>query len=122
MCERTDLQFIQDILESTDAALSFVDGYDFAQFLEDRKTKSAVIRELEIIGEASSRISSEKKDKYPDIPWRLLKDFRNVLSHEYFGVNETIVWDILQTKLPGLKVQVTDIIGCEANQAGAVVA
>jgi len=121
MCERKDLQFIQDILESTDAALSFVDGYDFARFAEDRKTKSAVIRELEIIGEASSRISSEKKHKYPDIPWRLLKDFRNVLSHEYFGINEAIVWDILQTKLPGLKEQVTDIISSEASQAGAVV-
>ncbi|MGD9685628.1 MAG: DUF86 domain-containing protein [Desulfobacter sp.] len=117
MCERTDLQFIQDILESTDAALSFVDGYDFARFAEDRKTKSAVIRELEIIGEASSRISSEKKHKYPDIPWRLLKDFRNVLSHEYFGVNEEIVWDIVTNKLPPLKTQIEEILAIESKQA-----
>ena len=115
MCERTDLQFIQDILESTNAALSFVEGYDFDLFTGDRKTKSAAIRELEIIGEAASRISVDKKNIYPDVPWRLLKDFRNVLSHEYFGVNDRIVWDIIQNKLPSLKIQITNIISIEAK-------
>jgi len=61
MCERTDLQFLQDILESILAASDFVQGYDFNRFTQDRKTKSATIRELEVIGEASSRISTEKR-------------------------------------------------------------
>lgn len=119
MCERTDLQFIEDILESAEAALSFVDGFDFNGFAMDRKTKSAVVRELEIIGEAASRISVDKINAYPEVPWRLLKDFRNVLSHEYFGVNFEIVWDILQNKLPSLKNQITEIINIESELAGS---
>lgn len=115
MCERTDLQFLQDILESTIAVLEFVAGYDLASFSSDRKTKSATIRELEIIGEAASRISAIKKDEYSAVPWRLMKDFRNVLSHEYFGVNDEVVWDIVQHKLPELKVQMGKIILLENN-------
>ncbi len=110
MFERTDLQFFQDILESTIATLEFVSEYDLASFSNDRKTKSATIRELEIIGEAASRISAEKKDLYSSVPWRLMKDLGNVLSHEYFGVNDEVVWDIVQHKLPELKVQMDKII------------
>lgn len=116
MCERTDLQFLEDILESIQAALEFAVGYDLERFSGDRKTKSATIRELEIIGEASSRISSDKKNGHPDVPWRLLKDFRNILSHEYFGVNNEIIWDIVQTKLPGLKSQLEEIIRLELSE------
>lgn len=118
MCERTDQQFFQDISESIHAATDFVKGYNFASFSKDRKTKSAVIRELEIVGEASSRISLDKKNEYPGVPWRLLKDFRNVLAHEYFGVNEEIVWDIVSNKLPALKEQIDDILKVELSTAG----
>jgi uncharacterized protein with HEPN domain len=117
MCERTDLQFLQDILESIDAALYFVMGFDIDAFEEDRKTRSATIRELEIIGEAASRVSSTKKDSCFDVPWRLMKDFRNVLSHEYFGVNNQIIWDIVQNKLPNLKLQIQEIIRLEIDSA-----
>ena len=65
---------------------------------------------MEIIGEASSRISALIKADYPSVPWRLMKDFRNVLSHEYFGVNEEVVLDIVQQKLPDLKIQLEKII------------
>lgn len=110
MYERTELQFLQDILESVNAALDFVAGYDLKSFASERKTKSATIRELEIIGEAASRISTTTKEQNPDVPWRLMKDFRNVLSHEYFGVNDEVVWDIVQHKLPALKVKIVQII------------
>lgn len=117
MCERTDLQFLQDILDSINAALDFVAGFELAGFFNDRKTKSATIRELEIIGEAASRISASIKEQYSSIPWRLLKDFRNVLSHEYFGVNEEIVWDIVTNKLPPLKSQIEKVLAIESVQA-----
>ncbi|MDD2734683.1 MAG: DUF86 domain-containing protein [Desulfuromonadaceae bacterium] len=115
MCKRTDLQFFQDILESICAAMEFVVGYNLDTFSGDRKTKSATIRELEIIGEAASRISSIKKDEYSAVPWRLMKDFRNVHSHEYFGVNEEVVWDIVKQKLPDLKVQIEQILKLEKH-------
>lgn len=110
MSERTDLQFLQDILESINASLEFVAGCDLETFTSDRKTKSATIRELEIVGEAASRISAVIKETYPAVPWRLMQDFRNVLSHEYFGVNEEVVLDIVQQKLPNLKVQIEEIV------------
>lgn len=110
MYERTDLQFIQDILESIDAALDFVAEFDLESFSRDRKTKSATIRELEIIGEAANRISAAKKEEYSAVPWRLMKDLRNVLSHEYFGINDEVVLDIVKQKLPEIKKQIAEII------------
>jgi uncharacterized protein with HEPN domain len=121
MSERTDLQFLQDILESANAIMEFVAGYVFVRFSGDRRTTSATIRELEIIGEAANRISAAKKDKYPDVPWRLMKDFRNFLSHEYFGVNDEIVWDIVQRKIPELASQVEEIIRIESSVDGRVI-
>ena len=115
MYERTDLQFIQDILESINAAMEFVAEFDLDSFSSDRKTKSATIRELEIIGEVASRISAAKKTEYSSVPWRLMEDFRNVLSHEYFGVNDEVVFDIVRHKLPELKVQMDEIILQENN-------
>ncbi|NMC74500.1 MAG: DUF86 domain-containing protein [Geobacteraceae bacterium] len=120
MSDRTDLQFLQDILESACAAMEFVAGYDLARFSGDRKTRSATIRELEIIGEAANRISAAKKDRYPDVPWRLMKDFRNVLSHEYFGVSDEILWDIVQRKIPELLSQIKEIIRIELSADGSV--
>jgi len=115
MSERTDLQFLADILESAEAASDFVTGISLEDFSSDRKTRSATIRELEIIGEAASRISAVIKERHDDIPWRLLKDFRNVLSHEYFGVNDEVIWNIVQTKLPDLISKIGVIITLEAE-------
>jgi uncharacterized protein with HEPN domain len=72
---------------------------------------------LEIVGEAASRISNVIKEKYSFVQWRLMKDFRNVLSHEYFGVNEEVLWDIVQQKLPSLKCQIEKIILLENEKA-----
>ncbi len=70
---------------------------------------SATIRELEIIGEATSKLSQTTKEKYPDIDYRTIKDFRNVLAHEYFGVDMEIVWEISNKKLANLKQEILKI-------------
>ena len=113
MSDRDALLFVRDILESISAIESFLEGVTREEFAADRKTFSATIRELEIIGEASGKIPDHIKSKYPDVPWRMLKDFRNVLAHHYFGINVDIVWDIVRRKLPDLKQQVKDIAGRE---------
>ncbi len=79
-------------------------------FVNDRKTFSATIRELEIIGEAISKISDELKTKYPDVLWQHIKAFRNKIVHEYFGIDYRIVWDIIKNELPTLYSQMIDII------------
>ncbi len=83
---------------------------DFEHFINDRKTFSATIRELEIIGEAAGRIPPDMQQQYGDIPWRTMKDFRNVLAHRYFSINADIVWDVVIRKLPEIKSQIQVIL------------
>jgi len=116
MSDRNSLFYLQDILDSIAAIESFLPGIDRDGFAQDRKTYSATIRELEIIGEASGKVHEAIQNLNPDVPWRILKDFRNVLAHHYFGVNVDIVWDIVQKKLPELKEQITQIL-IEASQS-----
>ena len=91
MSERPQRLYCQDILESGTAIQSYVQGMTCDAFVQDRMRYSAVIREFEIIGEAVGKLSAALKDGYPEIPWQDIKDFRNLLAHEYFGVDLEIV-------------------------------
>ena len=102
MSERDFRLYLEDIFDSGSSILGFVKGMSFEEFRVDRKTYSAVIRELEVIGEAVGRLPDELKQKHPDVEWQDIKDFRNLLIHEYFGVDLEIVWKILQGDLPVL--------------------
>ena len=81
----------------------------FEGFCNDRKTYSAVIREFEIIGEAVGNLIDELKRNHPHVEWQDIKDFRNLLIHEYFGVDPEIVWNIVQDDLPVLMGAVREI-------------
>lgn len=101
--KRDELLFIADILESANAIEGYVAGMSFDDFVKDRKTVSATVREFEIIGEAVANISDETKNQCPDILWRQLKAFRNKLIHEYFGVDTRIIWDVATNELTALR-------------------
>ncbi len=103
MSSRSDVVYLYDMLDSINAIEQFLAGFDYNSFVSDRKTYSATLRELEIVGEAGGKLSDEVKTRHSEIDWRTLKDFRNVLAHEYFGVNSEIVWDVVVHKLPVLK-------------------
>lgn len=102
MSERPQLLYCQDIIESGTAIQSYVQGVTCDAFVKDRMRYSAVIREFEIIGEAVGNLSVGLKDGYPEIPWQDIKDFRNLLAHEYFGVDLEIVWNTIINDLPML--------------------
>ncbi len=102
MSERSQLLYCQDILESGTAIQSYVQSLTCDTFVQDRMRYSAVIREFEIIGEAVGKLSEELKGRYPEIPWQDVKDFRNLLTHEYFGVDLEIVWNTIRDDLPML--------------------
>jgi len=106
---RNDALYISDILESIDAIEKYIAPYDYDTFIENRMVYAATIRELEIIGEATSKISEVLKNKYPNIDYRTIKDFRNVLAHEYFGVDMEIVWLVASEKIPQLKTEILKI-------------
>ena len=74
----------------------------------------AIIRNFEIIGEASSNIPQEVRDKYPFVEWRKISDFRNVLAHGYFGIDYEIMWEIIKNKLPDLQRNLKTIINSES--------
>jgi len=77
-------------------------NFDFEKFRADSKTIDAVVRNFEIIGEAASHMPEEMVASHPDIPWQDMRDMRNVLAHEYFGINEKIIWETIQNDLPPL--------------------
>jgi uncharacterized protein with HEPN domain len=93
---------IEDILQSLAGIASDIEDLDYQNFLDDRKTRNSVARELEIIGEAARHISLEMQAIYPQIPWKLMRDMRNVIAHEYFGVDWQIVWETAVHDLPML--------------------
>ena len=100
MLERHPRLYLMDILESGAAIQDYVRGVGLAQFMVDRMRTAAVIREFEIIGEAVGKLSEDLKARRPQIPWQNIKDFRNLLIHEYFGVDFEIVWGVIQEELP----------------------
>jgi uncharacterized protein with HEPN domain len=95
--------FLQHIRDSLSQIESYVAGYSYEQFLKDKKTQDAVIRQLEMIGEATTNLASTFKESHPNIPWREIADFRNVLAHEYWDVDIEIVWNAIQEDLSTLK-------------------
>ncbi len=102
--------FLEDILLCIDRIAEYIGNYSFEEFRNDYKTVDAVIRNFEIIGEASKNIPPEIKEKYPDVPWAEMYLMRNKVTHEYFGVDYEIIWDIASNYLPGNKTQIKSIL------------
>ena len=98
--------FLDDMIESSERAVSFVRGLDFTSFVADAKTRSAVQRELFVIGEAAKQIPLEVRTCEPAIDWRGLAGLRDLLAHQYFRIDDAIVWDVVTSELPGLAVRV----------------
>ena len=94
--------FLRDMLENAQRAIQFVYGMDFKTFSNDEKTLYAVIRAIEIVGEAAAKVPDEVRSNYPRVPWREVKGMRNKLVHNYFGINKEVVWQTVQEDLPEL--------------------
>ena len=99
MSNRTPKLLIEDILESCHKIMDYTKDITFEEFSADEKTIDAVIRNFEIIGEAANRLPEEFKDAYPDVDWFRIRGFRNRIVHDYFGIDNSIVWQIKETYL-----------------------
>lgn len=110
MSERVTFFLLQDISESIQHILDFTKDYSFENYCNDIKTKHAVEHNFMIIGEAASRMPEEYKLQHNEIKWRLVKDFRNVIVHDYFGIDNSIVWDIIHHSLPDLNEQILNLL------------
>ena len=108
--QRVYLDYIRDMLENAEKALRFVKEMSFKEFAEDERTIYAVIRAIEVIGEATRRIPKDLRNTYPEIPWREIVGTRDKLIHEYFGVNLPVVWRTVQEDLPILINQLKTVL------------
>ena len=95
--------YLKDILSAIESIEAFSAGMDYDLFIADDKTMSAVIRKMEIIGEAVKQLPEEICARHPDIPWKRIAGMRDKLIHFYFGVETQLVWQTIQKRLPALK-------------------
>lgn len=99
MPKRDEDLLVYDMIESCKRIFEYTHGLSYDNFINDQKTADAVIRNFEILGEASKMISKETKENNPEIEWRKIGDFRNVLIHDYFGINYKVIWKIIKDDL-----------------------
>ncbi|MEI7425997.1 MAG: DUF86 domain-containing protein [Candidatus Moraniibacteriota bacterium] len=107
---KDNLVYIHHILDAINQVEIYLEHVDFEIFSSNRMIFDAVTRELEIIGEASNNIEADFQKQFPDIPWRKVVGTRNLLIHEYFGINKKVIWDACQDDIPELKKIILKII------------
>lgn len=110
MTRRRTKDHLQDILEASHAAQEFVDDTTFEGFSEDKKTVFAVIRALEIIGEATKRLPGVIREQHPDVPWREMAGMRDKLLHDYVTVDLRIVWRTVTEEIPVVEESIREIL------------
>jgi uncharacterized protein with HEPN domain len=110
MSERGDSDLLKDMREAVRRIKAYTRAMSYDGFMTDTRTQDAVVRNLEIIGEAAKAVSAELKDSHPGMPWKGMAGTRDRLIHHYFGINLDIVWDIVTVELPSLEKQIEAIL------------
>lgn len=122
MTEKEQAVFIRHIIESIEKIEQFSRGISKESLKDDELRQYAIVRAIEIIGEAVKNLSKEFKEKHKDIPWREIIGTRDIMIHKYFGVDLEIVWDIIKHNLPDLKKKLKSIATDWNNWTGLSVA
>ncbi len=94
--------YIQDMIEFAERVLSFTKGMDQDSFIADRRTYDATLRNIELIGMAATHVPGHVREAHPEIEWRSIVGARNRLAHAYLGIDDDVVWDIIQSDVPNL--------------------
>jgi len=108
--KRNSYLLLKDIFDAIETIEEYLQGFEEDAFYRDRKTKDAVVRNFEIMGEAAKQIPESFKIQHPEVAWREIGDLRNKIIHEYFGVDYVILWEIVQQSIPSLKQKIKSLI------------
>ena len=110
------LDYLKHILDETNFVLKYASEKSKEQILNDEVLIKAIVRSVEIIGEATKKVPPEVTSKYPEVPWKFMAGTRDFLIHHYFGIDYDVMWNIISEQLPELKFQIENIIIVESNQ------
>ncbi len=110
MSERAAKLLLEDILDSAEKIIKYTEDLTYEEFLADSKTIDAVVRNYEIIGEASNRLPEEIKDEIDKVDWFRIRGFRNRIAHEYFGLDHQIIWQLKETYLKELIAEIQSVL------------
>ena len=102
--------YLRDMLEAIEKIGNYTENMSRDDFLENEMVKDAVLRNLEVLGEAAKQIPDNVRDENPDVEWKKIAGLRDILTHVYFGVDMEIIWDIVKNKNPGLKEKISDML------------
>ncbi|GAB1388552.1 MAG: hypothetical protein AMXMBFR78_03980 [Rubrivivax sp.] len=110
MSDRDVRLYVEDMLEFCERALAYSRGFGLDALLQDRMRYDAILRNLELIGEAATRVGPNERALAPLIPWRAIIGTRNRVAHAYLGISTATVWDILSVELPSLRIALVDLL------------
>jgi len=102
--------YLKDILDAIRKIENYTENLTYEEFLKDELRQDGVVKNLEVIGEAVKNIPDDLRGKKPHVEWKKIAGLRDILTHEYFGINLEIVWDVIWNKIPGLKTNVIDLL------------
>ena len=111
----SNLELLRHIKDEVEFVLAYTQGKSQEQVMDDEVLCRAILRSLEIIGEASKKLDEEFKTTHPEIEWKKMARTRDRVIHHYFGVDYDIIWDIIQSKLPELQERVGDILEADSR-------
>jgi uncharacterized protein with HEPN domain len=112
---RRDSHYLEDILEAGERIAAYITGHTLESFMESKMVQDAVMRNLQIIGEATKRLSPQLRSDYPDLPWREMSGLRDRIVHDYFGLNHQTIWAVVTQELPQLLPQIEVLADVEAG-------
>ena len=108
--QREEAAYLLDMFVSAREAVAFAAGLSFAEFAQDRRSQLAILKSVEIVGEAASRVSVETREAHPQVPWREIVGMRHRLVHAYFDIDLRLVWDTVAGDLPALIAQLEPLV------------